>query len=390
MIHVLRLCAQSIAWLVALAWTWKLLTALRGIPHVPNLCDEQWDRFPDGMPTLTVVVPARNEAAGIGATLHSLVAQDYPNIGIIALNDRSTDETGLIMERVLQQHPQPLRVVHITELPAGWLGKTHAMALAARESESDWLLFTDADVVYAPDALRRALAFAVATAAHHLVVVPTLRSERWDEGMMLGFFQVVGLWVARPWRVASPGSRDAIGAGAFNLIRRSAYQKVGGFDALPMVIIEDVALGRAVKSSGLQQRLVFAPGVLDLHWASGALGLMRVTVKNLFAAFGFSAPALLAACLWVMVFCILPPVGFAFPSLRLPAAITVLAIWGLYWLLGKRSRISAWFLLLFSSAAVVGILAMLQSMRTVRRQSGVTWRGTFYPLKDLKHFQLLR
>jgi len=388
-IHILRLWAQSVAWLVALGWVYKLLSVIRGLPLVPDLCDPQWDRLPDGMPSLTVIVPARQEAADIGATLRSLLAQDYPNLQIIAVDDRSTDETGFIIDRIAQQHPQHIRAIHVTELPAGWLGKTHAMALAARQDESDWILFIDADILFAPDSLRRALAFAVAAEADHLVTVPTLLIKRWDEGMMLGFFQCIGLWLVRPWRISDPRYRDAIGAGAFNLIRRSAYQQIGGFEALPMIILEDLALGRLVKSSGLRQRIAFAPGLVRVHWASGALGLMHVMVKNLFSGFGFSTPMLLAACLCVTIFCVLPPVGFAFPSLRLPTLIVAAASLALYWFLGRRSLIPTLYALLFPSAAVVFIVAMLQSMRTVRRQGGVTWRGTFYPLKDLKRFTLL-
>lgn len=389
MIHVLRLGVQTIAWLVALAWVYKLLSVIRGLPLVPDLCDPQWDSLPDGMPSLTVIVPARQEAADIGATLRSLLAQDYPNLQIIAVDDRSTDETGAIIDRIAQQHPQHLRAIHVTELPAGWLGKTHAMALAARQGESDWILFTDADITFAPDALRRALVLATATGADHLVAVPTMQIARWDEGMMLGFFQCIGIWIARPWHIPDPSRNDSAGAGAFNLIRRSAYQQIGGFEALRMVVLEDIAFGRLIKSSGLKQRLAFAPGLIRVHWASGALGLMRVMVKNLFSGFGFSVPLLLAGCVWVIVFCLFPPVGFAFPSLRLPTAITALAVFGIYRFLGRRSLISSGYALLFSSAAVVFVIAMLQSMQAVRRQGGVTWRGTFYSLKDLKRFTLL-
>ena len=126
------LAVQLVAWFIALPWLWKAITAAFGSRRIPNLTLAQFNVSPPNAPSLTVIVPARDEAANIAATLNSLLAQDYPNLQILAVDDRSTDGTGAIIDTIASGHPTRLRAIHISELPAGWLGKTHALAFAAR------------------------------------------------------------------------------------------------------------------------------------------------------------------------------------------------------------------------------------------------------------------
>jgi GT2 family glycosyltransferase len=378
---------EIVAWGVAAAWVYKAIEATIGMPKVANLLEAQYDLSPAGMPSLTVIVPGRNEAAGIRACLESLVGQDYPALTIVSVDDRSTDSTGATMDALATAHPDKLRVMHVTELPENWLGKTHAMAVAAGQGSSDWLLFTDADVLFREDSLRRSLAYAVASDADHLVTVPTTIIKRWDEGALLGFFQIFGLWAARPWRIADPKARrDAIGIGAFNLIRRSAYERVGGFEALRMEIVEDIGLGRRVKRAGLQQRMAFGQGLVRVHWAAGALGLVEVMTKNIFSAFRFYVSLALVACGWLVVFCVAPVFGLLAAGIRIPAVITLVAIGVVYRLYGRVSGISAWQAVLSPLAAMLFVYTLLRSMVTTLRQGGVVWRGTFYPLKTLRKY----
>ncbi len=372
------------AWVVAALWVWKSIEAVLGLPNVPDLLEAKWNSAPAQGPTLTVIVPALNEAENIGACLESLLKQDYTSVRILAVDDRSTDGTGAIMDSFAARYPDRLKVLHITDLPCGWLGKTHAMAVAARASDSEYLLFTDADIGFSSDALRRSMAYAVASEADHLVTLPTLVLERWDEAALLSFFQVCALWASRPWKVADPkAKRDAVGVGAFNLLRRDAYEKVGGFEALRMEIIEDLGIARRVKRAGLRQRVAFGRGLVSVHWASGALGVVGVLTKNIFSAFRFQIPLLLFACGWLVAFCILPAVVIV-PGLLLPAILTAVSLVFLYVGLGKHSGISAWNAALAPFAALLLIYALLRSMVTTLRQGGVVWRGTFYPLAELK------
>src|SRR5271168_4039187 len=170
--------------ILALAWLSRVIDAGLGMPSVVDISKPEWNRNPvaasanlaSGDPLVSIIVPARNEAADIELSLTRLLELDYGNYEVIAVNDRSTDRTGEIMESVAanagpsassgQAFPQKtremgrpiLRVMHHRELPSGWLGKTHAMWTAANEAKGEWLLFTDADVQFKPDSVRRALA----------------------------------------------------------------------------------------------------------------------------------------------------------------------------------------------------------------------------------------
>src|ERR1700756_4592735 len=197
------------------------------------------------------------------------------------------------MERVSQNpHPvaqdatrmgHPLRVIHHTELPAGWLGKTHAMWTAANQASGNWLLFTDADVLFKPDALRRALVYAESEHADHVVLFPRMSMKRPGEKMMIAFFQTLFVFGHRPWKVAEPDTKDHMGVGAFNMIRRTVYEALGTYQALRFDVLDDMKLGKVVKNAGYAQRNVFGAELISLHWAQGAFGIVNNLTKNFFA-----------------------------------------------------------------------------------------------------------
>jgi GT2 family glycosyltransferase len=384
---------QTSAWLLAIAWLYKFVEAALGLPKVPNLLDPQHDQTPPNLPSLTVVVPARDEAANIAACLQSILAQDNPNLLIFAVDDRSTDATGAIVDALAQANPGKLTAFHIAELPSNWLGKTHAMALAARQAIAGhnpaYLLFTDADILFAPSILRRALAQAEATGADHFVILPTTLAKSYGEGVLLSFFQVMSLWAVRPWRAAVPGRRDAVGVGAFNLIRTAAYLQLGGFEATPMEIVEDLTLGRRVKAAGLRQGVAFAPGAVAVHWASGVFGIVNGLTKNLFAFFSFRSLLLLGAAAWFTLVCFGPLVLLAIPGTRIAGDLALVGVAGLYVLSSRTSQISPWSAAAFPLGAALFVYSMLRSMLITLAHGGVTWRGTFYPLAALRRRRAL-
>jgi cellulose synthase/poly-beta-1,6-N-acetylglucosamine synthase-like glycosyltransferase len=235
--------------LLAVIWMVPALQLALHSSEVADLTQSEWNPPQDtALPSLTIVVPARNEEAEIEAALRSLLQLNYPQYQIVAVNDRSTDQTGAIMERLAVEPAaqSKLRVIHVRDLPSGWLGKVHAMWLgsqknaaqgdAVQESQSDWLLFTDADCVFHPDSLRRAIHYATKTATDHLVLFPTAHMKTMGERMMIGFPQVMSSFAMRPWKVRDPKARDHIGVGAFNLISRSAYEAIGTYKALRLEV----------------------------------------------------------------------------------------------------------------------------------------------------------
>ena len=395
-----RAALQMAAWVVAGAWCLRTSDMVRKIPELPNLSSLDWDRGPIGLPTLTVVVPARDEAEKIAATLDALLLTDYPALRILVVDDRSTDATGKIVDGyvVEEQGKQGrqgeqgtakarpvLEAIHVTELPLGWLGKTHAMEVATRHSDSEYLLFTDADVLFSPSILRRTMAYAEASEADHLVVLPTMQVQSRGEGIVLGFFQMLGMWASRLWRVSDAQSvRDFVGVGAFNLVRRSALEQIGGWAPQRMVVLEDVTLGRRMKIAGMRQRIAFAPGLVLVHWAAGALGLMRVMTKNLFSAMNFRPLLLLGMCVWVAVFFLGPLAGLGWWPTLIPSLLMLACVGAIYRTMGEVSWIDARYAWLYPLGALAFLWALLRSMVVVLWQGGVVWRGTHYGLRELR------
>jgi glycosyltransferase involved in cell wall biosynthesis len=380
---------QLLGWLIAIAWLWKAVTAAHGLRQIPDLLQPRYDVVPAGSPSVVVIVPARDEAAALPSSLASLIAQDYAKVRIVVVDDRSTDETGAIMDALAFQHRDRLRTLHVKELPEGWLGKPHAMAWAARDAiaveRPDYLLFTDADVFFRVDAIRRSLAQAVEMKADHFVTFPTPLIKSVGEGALLGYLGVMGLWATRPWKASDPKAlRDSVGIGAFNLLRTEAYEQLGGFDALRMEILEDLTLARRVKLAGLRQRIAVAPGMVSLHWAAGALGVVNVMTKNLFAIFRFRIALAFVACVGLAVLC-LGPVGFVFfRQTRVAGVVALASIVALYALSERHSKISPWYAVLFPAGATLFLYSLLRSALTTLHAGGVTWRGTFYSLRELR------
>lgn len=378
-----------LSWGIAVFWSWCGLTAARYLPRLPNLLqadpqDAAGD--PEGDPELTVVIPARDEAAAIEDCVRSLLAQSVP-VAIIAVDDRSTDETGAILERLAREaEGKLLKVIRVESLPEGWLGKPYAMALAARQADTPWLLFTDADVIFRPEVLQRALRYVQRTNADHLVLMPTLILHTPGEKMIAGFLQVLSLLWWRPWRVADPGKKESIGIGAFNLIRSDVYRSVGGFEALRMDLLDDVRIGAEVKRAGYRQTIAFGPGMIRLHWASGALGMARNLTKNFFANFAFRPLALIGSCVWLGLLCFAPLAGLFGGWAVLAPSLISLAMIGLHYRCAARSfgvPHAVWALTMPVAAALV-LWAMLRSMAVTLLRGGVEWRGTFYPLSELR------
>lgn len=380
---------RVVAWGIALAWVVKLVEAALGMRLVPNLVEAKYDIEPVGSPRVVVIVPARNEEVNAGACLESLIGQDYADLRIVAVNDRSEDGTGAVMRALEKAHSGRLEMMTVEKLPTGWLGKTHAMAKAAEAAiareRPEYLLFTDADIVFRQDAVRRAVAQAQTTRADHLVVLPTLIVKSRGEGVMLAYLQVMSLFAIRMWRVAdAKAKRDAVGVGAFNMMRTSAYESLGGFAAVPMAILEDLELGRRVKRAGMRQRVAVAPGMVSVHWAAGMQGIVTGMTKNMFAVFRFRSALLLAACAGMALFCLGPLAMLVFHVTRTAGICALSGLVGLYVLSGRTTRIGWWYVAGFPVATAAVLYSMIRSMAVTLVRGGVSWRGTFYPLAELR------
>ena len=398
--------------ILALAWFSRIVEAAIGMPRIADIARPEWDRrpaIPYGEPRVSIIVPARNEEENIRETLLQLLALDYSNYEIIAVNDRSTDRTGQIMDEVaaagsadtlvrvsaaptLQTNADRsvratrLKVIHVSELPPGWLGKTHAMWMAGRQATGNWLLFTDADVLFKPDSLRRAVAYAEVERADHVVLFPRMIMKSAGERMMIAFFQALFVFGHRPWKVANPKARDHMGVGAFNLVRRSVYDTVGTYRALRMEVLDDMKLGKVVKNAGFAQRNVFGEDLISLRWAKGAFGIVNNLTKNFFAVLSFQWPRTVVSIVGLGFLNLGPFLGvwLAQGWTRIPYAIALVSLFGIYYGMSSRSSVPAYYFFLHPVSSSLFMYTLLRSMLHTLSNDGIVWRGTKYPLEELR------
>ena len=278
-------------------------------------------------------------------------------------------------------------MVHVTALPAGWLGKNHALHQAGQAATGEWVLFTDADVHFEPDALRRAVAFAEARALDHLVVGPRLTGGTALLKVMLAFFALTFALNTRPWRAADPARREHCGVGAFNLVRRRALDAIGHFARIPLRPDDDLKLGKLIKRSGLRQQFLDGGTAVQVEWYSTAPEMVRGLEKNSFPFLDYSVPWTLAALGWLVLTVLWPLVGLATGDGWAQAlhGATVALTATLFVIAGVRTAgLPVWAGLGYPLGALLMSVTVLNSMVRTLAQGGVVWRGTLYPLAALK------
>ena len=370
--------------LIALFWMTYGLKVAYGALRLPWLKD--FAPAADGdCPRISVLFAARDEEEKLPGALATLVAVDYPNLEIVAVDDRSSDTTSRILDEFAANHPQ-LRVVHVRELPAGWLGKPHALQKGYEVSTGEWLVFTDADVKFRPDALRRVVALIRSRGWDHLTLVgDVVRSGFWDT-VVISFF-VMGFQLAADLHaVSNPNSRAYVGVGAFQMLKRSAYEACGTHRRLAMEVIDDMKLGKLVKQEGFRSGVAIAEDAVSVEWHLGLENLIRGLEKNFFAAAGFSVGMVALQIVSMLLFNVAPFLGLALGGgwIRVLAGITVLV--ALCFHLGGDvvMRVSPLYCLTLPIGAILFTYILLRSTAITLRQGGIYWRETFYELEELR------
>ncbi len=372
-------------WLVAAAWTVTAVRLVRFLRNGRLVERAEENPEPQAWPKVSVVVPARDEAKRIGAALRSLANQDYPAFEVIAVDDRSSDETGAIMDRVGEEDPR-IRILHVRDLPEGWLGKSHAMQLGAQRATGDLLLFTDGDVVFAPDALRLAVRYLLGRRVDHLALLPGLVPGGYWEDAAKSYFGMLFIVGVRAWAAGSSSKDVYVGIGAFNLLRRTAYEAIGRHETLRLEIADDLMLGKRVKQAGFRQEALIASDHLRLRWQEGVGGFIRGLEKNGFASIGYSVPILLLVTFLIFLYYAIPYLGvLSFRDARASGyALAVLLMHGTFGYFVSRYR-NGWLLApVLPCAAFLFLFALWRSAVVTLRRKGVQWRDTFYPLEVLK------
>jgi len=251
---------------LSLAYWLRTLYGVLRMRRCVRQLDELDPPEPETWPTLSVIVPACNEADKIEPACRSLLTEDYPALEIILIDDRSTDATGEIIDRLASQDDR-VRAIHITELPDGWLGKTNALNTGLAASGGQFVLFTDADVHFEVGTLRKAVAWCVERKLDHLAALPALwPGTLATDAIVSAFLRSLLTLITPPWRAQDPNSKGFLGVGAFNMVRREAFEVTGGFEHLRLEVADDMGTAMMMKRSGAKADVVAAFDNVALHW----------------------------------------------------------------------------------------------------------------------------
>jgi glycosyltransferase involved in cell wall biosynthesis len=370
--------------LIAFFWLTYGLKVAYGAARLPWLKD--YAPAADlNCPKVSVIFAARDEQEKLPAALATLVEIDYPDIEIVAVNDRSSDATGQILDDFSANHPQ-LKVVDIRELPKGWLGKPHALQRGYEVSTGELLVFTDADVNFKPDALRRVVALFRARSLDHLALLGDVeRSGFWDT-VLLTFFGMGFQLATDPYNVSNPNSRSYVGVGAFQMLRRTTYETSGTHRRLAMEVVDDMKLGKLVKLAGFRSGVAVAQNYVSVAWHLGLGNLIRGVEKNFFAGAQFRVPVAAAQITALLVMNVFPFAGLLFGHdwVRALAAISVLIPVCFHLAVDVVMRVSPIYCLTLPMGATIFAYMVLRSTIITLRQGGIVWRDTFYPLDELR------
>ena len=336
-------------------------------------------------PKVSVIVAARNEELNIEQSLRSLLRLDYEPLELLVVNDRSTDRTGEILDRVAAENPR-LNVVHLTELPAGWLGKNHALFYGANRASGEILLFTDADMVMEPSVLRRAVRYLIERRLDHLPILFQVRMPGWLLESFVVTFSVYLMTYCKPWNCPNPKSSAHIGVGGFNMVRASAYRAMGTHEAIRMRPDDDLKLGKLVKKHGLRQECLNAVDLIYVPWYSSLREMVIGLEKNAFSGVDYSIGYALLAATSMLLFNVFPFIAIFFTQgltwwVYLGVVASLLGM-GLDSAYHTGSRLSC--CLGFPLAALMFVFVQMRTMILNLWQGGIRWRDTHYSLRELR------
>jgi len=376
----------SLLWIfVQLKTLWMFRNIIWSIDLSPEM--------PATLPTLSIVIPACNEGDHLEEALQSILAQDYPDLQIILVNDRSGDGTLAIMHRLASSDSR-IEVLDIEALPPDWLGKVHALHCGLGKARGELVLFTDADVHFAAGFLRKTVAYLMEQELDHLTVGPEARTDSfWQEATnnYFGGIFFLGLNVADLQR---PGGDAYAGIGAFNLVRSSALKKTPGFPWLRMEILDDVGLGLMLKRAGARTGFMVGFKELWLAWYPSIRGMARGLEKNMFGAICRFSYLRLVLVTVISILVLFGPMAALFQPFEVwtrllgAGAVIASAVSSLYF--HRRSGRHWWPLFLAPAAGLILLGILIRSGWKCFRRGGIEWRGTIYPVDKLKAGQRVR
>lgn len=380
----------TLAFLVFIGWALLALDMIVGtFFFTPTLRrDRNLSERTYPAPRVSIIFAAKNEAAHVGSALRTMLAQDYPDFEVIAVNDRSTDGTLAVLHKTAAhlRGVQRLKVIDIQNLPPGWLGKTHALYQGSLASSGRWLLFTDADVHFDPVMLQRVMHAVQDRRLDHLALFPNMTTRNYIETIFIHYFIILFNLRYQLWTARFRQSPFYVGIGAFNFFSREAYEKIGTHKKIALEVIDDMMLGLQVKRAGFRQMAMFGQELVSVRWVEGFRGVVQSLEKNAFAAFDYSVPLLLGLTAASFLLNIFPYLILFSPNSPafFPALGSIAAIFLLYLANQKYNAAAlAAFPLHPVTCLLMSFVVWRSAIKTLAA-GGVRWRDTFYSIKELK------
>ncbi|MCY4321267.1 MAG: glycosyltransferase family 2 protein [Bdellovibrionaceae bacterium] len=337
-------------------------------------------------PKVSVIFSARDEELSIRRTLQSLSDQNYKNMEVIMINDRSKDKTALIMEEFSKKYSH-FKKIDIKELPKSWLGKTHALYLGAKQAQGEYFLFTDADVWFDPKAIEKALSFLIEKNLDHLTLTPDLKSKSALLSSLKLFFVVVFFLYSRPSKIKD--NKSYMGVGAFNLIKKSVYQKIGGHKKLRLEVIDDVGLGRLVFLNRFKSYLASGRDLLNIYWYNSSKEMFKGLEKNVFSIINYSILKFILANFYFFTVFYSPFIFIFFSSsvfLKICFSFNLFLMLAVFFNTAKELRYNPVVSLITPFSFILLHFNFIYSVFKVLILQKIVWRDTSYSLKEIKTY----
>lgn len=378
--------------LTALIWASRHLQLSRAARVMPPLHSGMYANDTSALPAVSLLVAAKDEESNIECCLRSLVDQDYPHLQVIAVNDRSTDATGVTIDRLAAENKR-LTPIHVRDLRAGWFGKNNAMREGVERSTGDWLCFTDADCV---QTCRRSVAIAMRYAlekgSDFLSVLPTHETKGfWESVIQPACSGILMIWF-NPLRVNDPRRSTAYANGAFMLMKRSCYEAIGGHDAVKTELNEDMHMAHRAKEAGRKLTVVSNLDLYTVRMYDGFTKTRTGWSRIFYGCFG-TLRRLVVTGLMVLIVSLLPwaaltasivrtltgsETSSAWRILLALSAITCAAQWTVMFRFYRMNRLNPVFALAYPLGVAIGLWALGGAIRRLGGRSTITWRGTTY------------
>lgn len=346
---------------------------------------------------VSIIIPACNEEEHLEESLLSRLNQDYPRFELIVINDRSTDGTKAIIDRIAAMDGR-LRPIDITELPNGWLGKVHALHQGVKLAKGEWYLFSDADITFKPDMLRSAVYYAQSQQVQHLTCLPEaeLYNDFWLDVTCIGFL-LLFCNAARIPDINENKGNNAIGIGAFNLVEAKVFNQTKGFEWLKMEPADDMGVGYMLKQHGAKSRVADGLGLIKFAWYENLSQAFSGLEKNTFGPGSqYSYFKQIGIVLFLLAMGLLPSVALALGMLS--GDVILMGIGSLAWLTNiivafvvpKESNKEIPFYLLLPIGILLIATIMANAAWKCFQNRGVYWRGTLYPVEQLRAGQRVK